>query len=201
MPLFSMIVLTIMYCTTMCHKLCIVNVLCIKHKYMPVSVYSMNYYVFIFIVMCLTFLLQYLEPFLGLSVQVLQVLWPAALNENILLVVLRGPVVDGQPLLVFIPLRASCWDGGKRKCQETEKTNVTGLYDKKRFAVVSQKVCFKEKFLLHGPKTPHLLSLSTGTSLSSQDTNVNTHTNRLNRCPFGKTFISFTVNPLHLHLA
>lgn len=85
---------------------------------MPVSVNSMNYYIFIFIVMCLTFLLQYLEPFLGLSVQVLQVLWPAALNENILLVVLRGPVVDGQPLLVFIPLRASCWKNREDKCND-----------------------------------------------------------------------------------
>ncbi len=56
----------------------------------------------------LTFLLLYFEPLLGLNVQVLQVLWPAALNENILLVVLRGRVVDGQSLLVFIPLWASC---------------------------------------------------------------------------------------------
>lgn len=61
-----------------------------------------------FIVMCPTFLLYYLESFLGLSVQVLQVLWPAALNENILLVVLRSRVVDGQPFLVFGPLQASC---------------------------------------------------------------------------------------------
>lgn len=57
---------------------------------------------------CLTFLLKYLESFLGFSVQVLQVLWPAALNENILLVVLRSRVVNGQPFLVIIPLQASC---------------------------------------------------------------------------------------------
>lgn len=38
--------------------------------------------------MCLTFLLLYLESLLSFSVQVFQVLRPAALNEDILLVVL-----------------------------------------------------------------------------------------------------------------
>jgi len=63
----------------------------------------------------LTFLLQDLEAFLGLGVQVLQVLRPAALDENILLVVLGGSVVDRQPLLVSVPFRASCWDSGEKK--------------------------------------------------------------------------------------
>lgn len=58
--------------------------------------------------MSLTLLLKYLEAFLGFRVQVLQVLRPAAFNENILLVVLRGRVVDGQPLLVLVCLWASC---------------------------------------------------------------------------------------------
>lgn len=107
MPLSSLIVLTIIYYYNVLFDL--LNFLTIEHKYMPVgAVYSVNSYVFMFIMLRLTFLLQYLEPLLGLSVQVLQVLRPAALNENILLVVLGGPVVDGQPLLVFIPFRASC---------------------------------------------------------------------------------------------
>lgn len=58
----------------------------------------------------MTFLLQDLEPLLGLDVQVLQVLRPAALNENILLVVLGSGEVNRQPLRVFIPLQASCKD-------------------------------------------------------------------------------------------
>lgn len=60
--------------------------------------------------MSLTFVLEYLESLLSLGVQVLQVLWPAALNENILLVVLRCCVVNCQPLLVFITLRSGCWE-------------------------------------------------------------------------------------------
>lgn len=56
----------------------------------------------------MTFLLQYLESLPGFGVQVLQILWPAALNENILLVVLGSGVVNGQPLLVVSPLQASC---------------------------------------------------------------------------------------------
>lgn len=67
--------------------------------------------------------------------QVLQILWPAALDKNILLVVLRGPVVDGQPLLVFIALWASC---GK-----TKKTLIS-FSDNKLFAIVSYS--FKEKY-------------------------------------------------------
>lgn len=59
--------------------------------------------------MCLTFLLLYLESLLSFSVQVFQVLRPASLNENILLVVLRGCIMDCQPLLVFIHLGTSCW--------------------------------------------------------------------------------------------
>lgn len=58
----------------------------------------------------MTFLLQDLESLLGLNVQVLQVLRPAAFNENILLVVLGSGEVNRQPLLVFSPLQASCID-------------------------------------------------------------------------------------------
>lgn len=65
--------------------------------------------------MHLTFLLEYLQSLLSLNVQVLQILRPAALNENIFLVVLWGCVVDRQPLLVFIILWASCSDGGERR--------------------------------------------------------------------------------------
>lgn len=60
------------------------------------------------LVQCLTFLLLYLESLLGLRVQVLQVLRPAAFDKNILLVVLRCCVVHGQPLLVLSPLQSSC---------------------------------------------------------------------------------------------
>lgn len=64
--------------------------------------------------MCLTFLLLYLESLLSFSVQVFQVLRPAALNENILLVVLWGCIMDCQPLLVFIHLGTSCWYNKKK---------------------------------------------------------------------------------------
>lgn len=84
---------------------------------MPFGVYSVSSYV---LVLPLTFLLLYLEPLLGLSVQILQVLWPAALNENILLVVLGGAVVDGQPLLLFIPLWAS-WGQEERDREKRDE--------------------------------------------------------------------------------
>lgn len=58
----------------------------------------------------MTFLLQNLESLLGLDVQVLQILRPAALNEDILLVVLGSGEVNRQPLRVFVPLQASCND-------------------------------------------------------------------------------------------
>lgn len=44
-----------------------------------------------------------------------------------------------------------------------------------------------------------ILCLSSATSLSSYTNTTHTHT--LNKCAFAKTLISFTVNPLLLHLA
>ena len=62
-----------------------------------------------------TFLLQDLEALLGLGVQVLQVAGAVPLDEHVLRVVLGGPVVDRQPLLLLMPPGAGCGVGRRRR--------------------------------------------------------------------------------------